>query len=278
MNDYLLAIILGVVEGLTEFIPVSSTAHLRIAQALLDVPLDNEFWKMFSVVIQLGAILAVVTYFAKRIHSLWHSNKKTTIFHKSLPIDPLASKIFLAFIVTAVPAFLLTKIIDKNLESLNVMGLSLIIGGIVMMIVDAKFLQAGIKDAEMISFKQAASVGAIQILSAVFPGVSRSMSTIVGGQVVGLSRSAALEFSFLLSVPTMFAATGYDLLKTWLNPNSTALQTTHDWMVVLVGGVVSYFVAWAVVAWLMSWVKKRGFMLFGIYRIVIGAIVLSQLR
>lgn len=278
MNDYVVAIILGVIEGLTEFIPVSSTAHLRIAQAWLDIPLDNEFWKMFSVVIQLGAILAVITYFSKQIQTLLRSKNKTIILSQSIPLEPLATKILLAFVITAVPSFLLSKIIDENLESLTVMGISLVIGGVFMVLIDTKFLSKSIKDINQISFRQASSIGAIQILSAVFPGVSRSMSTIVGGQIVGLSRSAALEFSFLLSIPTMFAATGYDLLKTWMNPESTALQSTHDWMVTLVGGTVSYFIALAVVAWLMNWVKKRGFVFFGLYRILIGAIVLSQLK
>ena len=98
------------------------------------------------------------------------------------------------------------------------------------------------------------------------------MSTSACGQLVGLSRAAALEFSFLISVPTMFAATGYDLLKTWLKPGSTALQTPHDWLVIAIGGIVSYLVAWAVVAWLINWDKIRGFMIFGLYRIIIGAI------
>lgn len=279
MNDYLLAIILGIVEGLTEFIPVSSTAHLRITQAILDVPLDNEFWKMFSVVIQLGAILSVVFYFSKRILNVMRSHRKTTLKlsnQKSwqLPFDPLCSKVLVSFIVTAVPAFLLSKIISDNLESLIVMGSSLILGGVVMIFIDTKPLKIVANDVEQINFRQAAAIGAIQILSAVFPGVSRSMSTIVGGQLVGLSRAAALEFSFLVSIPTMFAATGYDLLKSSLDPNINVLQTTHEWLVLFVGSLTSFFVAYAVVAWLMNWVRTHTFVFFGYYRIIIGAYVL----
>lgn len=268
MNDYLLSVLLGVIEGLTEFLPISSTAHLRIAEALLGLSLEDEFWKMFSVVIQLGAILAVVVYFWQRLLNFLRSFP--TAFKTSgegfwrHPVTLTA----IAFVTTAIPAFLLTKLIGQNLESLSIIGTSLAVGGIAMWVVDASFTQPRILRIEEMRPGQAVWIGAVQILSAVFPGTSRSMSTIASGQIAGLSREAALEFSFFLSIPTMAAATGYDLLKTILHgevsigPRESAL--------IAIGLVVSFAVALGVIAWFMSWVRRRGFAPFAMYRIVLG--------
>ena len=280
MHDYLISVILGIVEGLTEFLPVSSTAHLRITEALLHIDLEDAFWKMYTVVIQLGAILALPVYFGRRIMKFISTFPGGENGDRTLLNHPL-SLTMIAFVVTAVPSYLLSKQIGENLESLRIMGWSLIIGGIVMWVVDAMFRNPRVERLEDMNVPQAVWIGAVQILSAVFPGTSRSMSTIAAGQLAGLSRPAALEFSFFLSMPTMVVATGYDLLKAVLpgsDPADAALApsalTGHQWIVLAIGFVVSFIVALGVVAWFMNWVRARGFVPFAIYRIVAGIVLL----
>src|SRR5215831_17103216 len=277
MNDYLLSILLGIVEGLTEFLPVSSTGHLRIVEALFHLNLQDSFWKMYTIVIQLGAILALPVYFWNRILKFFSTFPKGERGDRNFLTHPL-SLTMIAFVVTAVPAWALTKVIGKNLESLWVISLSLLIGGIVMWIVDATFTRPRVTHMEEMSLPQAIWIGACQILSAVFPGTSRSMSTIAAGQIAGLSRSAALEFSFFLSMPTMAVAVLYDLYKTLTgkdgNPFAASSIDSHGWIVLAIGFVVSFIVAYGSVAWFMAWVRKRGFGPFAVYRIVVGIAVL----
>lgn len=284
MHDSLLSLLLGIIEGLTEFLPVSSTAHLRIAEALLGIDLGNGYWKMYSIVIQLGAILCLPIYFRSRITRFLSTFPRGERGDRTAMNHPL-TLVMIAFVCTAIPAFLLTKVIGKHLESLFIMGWSLLIGGIVMWIVDAMFgtprpgSRFQTERMEEMTTPQAVWIGICQIASAVFPGTSRSMSTIAGGQLVGMSRPAALEFSFFLSMPTMVAATGYDLLRT-LHPKHGAEPlgrmpvSGHEWIVLLIGFVVSFIVALAVVAWFMNWVRQRGFVPFAIYRIALGIVVL----
>jgi undecaprenyl-diphosphatase len=274
MYDYLLSVFLGVVEGLTEFLPVSSTAHLRICEVLLQIDLHDGFWKMYTIVIQLGAILALPVYFRERIAKFVLTFPRGERGNRTILTHPL-SLTLIAFVVTAVPAWLLTKQIGKNLENLWVMDFALLIGGIVMWIVDAVFTRPRTLHMEEMTLPQAVWIGAAQILSAVFPGTSRSMSTIAAGQVAGMSRPAALEFSFFLSMPTMFVATGYDFLKTVMPRHQEVniaplTMNPHEWIVLVIGFVVSFFVALAVVAWFMNWVRTRGFVPFAVYRIVLG--------
>ena len=281
MNDFLLSALLGVVEGVTEFLPVSSTAHLRITEALVGVDLGNGYWKMFTIVIQLGAIACLPIYFRARIAAFVASFVAAGREGKPLLRHPL-SLTLIAFVVTAVPSLLLVKVIGKNLESLVVMSCSLIVGGIVMWVVDALYarqrLRTRTEQMEQMGLGQAVWVGFCQIFSAVFPGVSRSMSTIAGGQLAGMTRASALEFSFFLSMPTMLAATGYDLLKTLRDAHRSPLGAVqvgaHGWMLLAIGFVVSFVVAYGVVAWFMSWVRTRGFVPFAVYRIAAGAAVL----
>jgi len=181
----------------------------------------------------------------------------------------------IAFVVTAVPAWVLTKQIGKNLENLWVMAWALFIGGIIMWVVDAVFTRPRVAHMEEMSLLQAVWIGAAQILSAIFPGTSRSMCTIAAGQVAGMSRPAALEFSFFLSMPTMFVATGYDFVKTVMPSHHEAnlappTMNGHEWIILAIGFVVSFFVALGVVAWFMHWVRARGFVPFALYRIVLG--------
>ena len=284
MNDYVLALLLGVVEGLTEFLPVSSTAHLRVTEALLGLDLADPFWKTFSIVIQLGAILCLPIYFRARLAGFLATFPRGAAGDRNALTHPLGLTL-LAFVTTAVPAFLLTKVIGKHLESLVVMGTSLVVGGVVMWVVDALagHRRAATDDMEKMSPGQAVWIGACQVLSAVFPGTSRSMSTITAGMLAGMTRPAALEFSFFLSIPTMVVATLYDLLKS-LRPHgeSGAIgampHTGHAWLVLVIGFVVSFVVAYGVVAWFMAWVRGRGFAPFAIYRIAVGAAVLWWIR
>ncbi len=281
MHDFLLSIFLGIVEGLTEFLPVSSTAHLRICEALLHVDLHDGFWKMYTIVIQLGAILALPVYFRERIVKFVRTFPEGERGDRTILTHPL-SLTLIAFVVTAVPAWALTKQIGKNLENLWVMALALLIGGIIMWVVDVVFTRPRIAHMEEMTLPQAVWIGAAQILSAIFPGTSRSMCTIAAGQVVGMSRPAALEFSFFLSMPTMMMATGYDFVKTVMpyhhELNIAPLKMNgHEWIVLTIGFVVSFFVALAVVAWFMHWVRARGFVPFALYRIVLGIGILILL-
>ena len=285
----MLSLVLGIVEGLTEFLPVSSTAHLRISEALLHVSLSSGYWKMYTIVIQLGAILCLPIYFRHRIAKFLSTFPRGERGDRTIFTHPL-SLTMIAFVVTAIPAFLLTKVIGEHLESLTIMGASLLIGGIVMWIVDAmkaRWESTGPEapgshihtwHMEDMGFLQSVWIGACQILSAVFPGTSRSMSTIAAGQVAAMSRASALEFSFFLSIPTMVVATGYDLLKSLRgrgdNPIGVSEIDSHGWVVLAIGFVVSFIVAYGSVAWFMAWVRKRGFTPFAIYRIVIGTAVL----
>jgi undecaprenyl-diphosphatase len=287
LNDYLLSVLLGIIEGLTEFLPVSSTAHLRIAEAFLGTDLANGYWKMFSIVIQLGAILCLPLYFWNRIVEFVRdfpqgSRGDRTVFNHPLTLTGIA------FLMTAIPAFLLTKTIGKHLESLHVMSVALIIGGIVMWVVDGVYERTGhqafargklTEDMEEMSIGQAIWIGLCQVLSAVFPGTSRSMSTITAGELAGMSRPAALEFSFFLSIPTMVVATVYDLWKSTHphhgEPSAIGAMPSdvHSWIVLAIGFVVSFIVAYGVVAWFMNWVRTRGFTIFAIYRILLGGFV-----
>ena len=281
MHDYLLSVFLGIVEGLTEFLPVSSTAHLRICEALLHIDLHDGFWKMYTIVIQLGAILALPVYFWHRILQFVRTFPRGERGNQTVFTNPL-SLTLIAFVVTAVPAWALTKQIGKNLENLWVMALALLIGGIVMWIVDVVFTHPRTMHMEEMTVPQAVWIGAAQILSAIFPGTSRSMSTIAAGQVAGLSRPAALEFSFFLSMPTMVVATGFDFLKTVMPRHHEAdiaplAMNPHEWIVLAIGFIVSFFVALAVVAWFMNWVRARGFVPFAVYRIILGVALLTLL-
>ena len=284
MNSYFMSVLLGIVEGLTEFLPVSSTAHLRIAEALLHIDLTDTYWKMYTIVIQLGAILALCLLFMGRIVEFLRTFPKGENGNKTVFNHPI-SLTLIAFFFTAAPSLLLTKLISKHLESLTVMAMALLIGGIVMWIVDAWSVRhdAGTADVEEMSIWQAVWIGLCQTLSAVFPGTSRSMSTIAAGQICGLTRQAALEFSFLISIPTMIAATGYDLFKEVFHHSHEVgaeivpplVMTSERWIVLAIGFVVSFIVALGVVEWFLQWVRKHGLVLFAIYRIALAVLLLT---
>ena len=284
MNVYIQSVLLGIVEGLTEFLPVSSTAHLRISEALMHIPLDDAYWKMYTIVIQAGAIFALLLLYLNRIVSFMHSFPRGESGDRTWLNHPI-SMTFFAFVCTSIPALLLKKWSDKNLGSITVIAIAMLAGGIVMWAVDAwsSRFEPTTTHVEEMGLGQAIWIGICQSLSAIFPGVSRSMSTIASGQLAGLDRPSALEFSFLLSIPTMLAATGYDLLKE-IHPSKAAvaagMASAHvvmdgqRWMVLAIGFVVSFIVALGVVEWFLAWVRKHGFAPFAVYRIVMGILLL----
>jgi undecaprenyl-diphosphatase len=247
------------------------------------IPLDDAYWKMYTIVIQLGAILALCLLFLDRIvdfirtYPTGDDGRHTWLDH---PITLTLA----AFVCTSVPALLLRKWSEKNLGSLTAMALAMLIGGIVMWVVDWRTsrYEAVVTDVEQMSLLQAVWIGLCQTLSAVFPGVSRSMSTIAAGQMAGLSRPAALEFSFLLSIPTMIAATCWDLIKEIHGGHvaSGAAIAAHvamdreKWFVLIIGTVISFIVAFAVVEWFLHWVRRHGFAIFAVYRILLGGALL----
>lgn len=297
MSPYILSILLGIVEGLTEFLPVSSTAHLRIAEALMKIPLgesacsvgntaclqDVAYWNMYTIVIQVGAIMALCLLFLERIVNFLRTFPRGENGESTWLNHPI-SLTLIAFACTSVPALLLRKWSEKNLDNLNAMAIALLVGGIVMWVIDSwsDRHDANTTHVEEMTLAQAIWIGLCQTLSAVFPGTSRSMSTIAAGQVVGLDRPTALEFSFLLSIPTMIAATGWDLIKE-VHPSKAAgatMATAHvvmnsqRWIVLIIGTVVSFIVALGVVEWFLHWVRKHGFTVFAIYRILLGGALL----
>ena len=278
MNPYIQSVLLGIVEGLTEFLPVSSTAHLRITEALMKIPLDDAYWSMYTIVIQLGAILALLLLFLSRIVNFMRTFPQGENRDRTWLNHPI-SLTLIAFAFTSAPALLLHKWSEKNLGSLKAIALALLIGGIAMWIIDAwsDRYEAGTNHVEEMTLPQAIWIGLCQTLSAVFPGTSRSMSTIAAGQLVGMDRPTALEFSFLLSIPTMIAATIWDLKKEVFPSHGVAahvVMTTDNWIVLAIGFVVSFIVALGVVEWFLFWVRKHGFTMFAIYRILLGGALL----
>ncbi len=285
MNVYIQSLLLGIVEGLTEFLPVSSTAHLRIAEAAMRIPLDDAYWKMYTIVIQAGAIFALVLLYLERIVAFIKSFPRGESGDRTWKNHPI-SLTLIAFFFTSIIALPLHKLSEKHLGSVAIMAWALLIGGIIMWVIDARAsrYEPNTLHVEEMSLGQAVWIGICQSLSAIFPGTSRSMATIAAGQMVGLDRPSALEFSFLLSIPTMIAATAWDLLKS-IHPGKSALaagavpiaevhMTSQNWVVLAIGFVVSFIVALGVVEWFLMWVRRHGFTVFAIYRIILGILLL----
>jgi undecaprenyl-diphosphatase len=231
----------------------------------------------------LGAIVALVLLFTGRILEFFRTFPQGENGDRTILTHPLTLTM-VAFVCTAVPSLLLIKVIGKHLESLRLMALALLIGGVVMWVVDALSVRRDLKtkDVEQMSLFQAVWIGLWEVTSAVFPGVSRSMSTIAAGQSVGMTRTAALEFSFLVSIPVMIAATGYEFFRT-VHPKNVPgeeamvplVMTAHGWIVLAIGFVVSFVVALGVVEWFLLWVRRHGFVVFAIYRIILGSLLLA---
>ena len=259
---YLQAFILGVVEGVTEFLPISSTGHMIIVDSFFPMA-DRDFAKLFEVVIQLGAILSVVVYFRKQLFpETWDRAGFQGIL-------PLWEKLVVAFLPAAVIRFFAHDFIEERLFNVPVVSAALVVWGVVLVLVDrdakkgAKFDSIG-----TITWNVALLIGFAQCLAMV-PGTSRSAATIVGAILLGCSRTCAAEFSFFLAIPTMLGASALSLLKGFGH------MTGEQWIALLIGFVTAFLVAWGVIAFFMDYIKKRDFKLFGWYRIVLGAILLA---
>lgn len=249
-------IILAIVEGITEFLPVSSTGHMIIAQKLLAIE-STEFVKAFTVNIQFGAILSVVVLYWKRFF-------QTLDFYW---------KLIIAVLPALVLGFLFSEKIDELLENVAVVAVMLVLGGVLMLFVDKWFNKPN-ADQEM-DWKRALKVGFFQCI-AMIPGVSRSMASIVGGMTTKLSRKNAAEFSFFLAVPTMAAASGYKLLKLFMDPAGKTLLS-DNLLTLLIGNVVAFIVAMAAIKFFIGYLTKYGFKAFGYYRIIVGVAILVLL-
>jgi len=250
------AIILAIIEGLTEFLPVSSTGHMIIASSLMGIQ-SNDFVKLFTVAIQLGTILSVVVLYFKR-------------FFRSIDFY---LKLFTAFIPAVIFGLLFSDLIDSLLESPLTVGISLFIGGIILLFVDKWFKNADLDDADKISYPTAFKIGLFQCI-AMIPGVSRSAASIIGGMSQKLTRKAAAEFSFFLAVPTMFAATAkklYDFYKDGHTISSNEIN------LLLIGNAVGFVVALIAIKSFIGYLSKNGFKVFGIYRIIVGVIIIVLL-
>lgn len=249
--DIIHAVILGIVEGITEFLPISSTGHLILASDLLNIE-KTDFLSSFEISIQLGAIMSVVFIYWRKIFN----NK---VLFKTVTVAFLPAVIFGLIFYKLIKTYLFGNLI--------VVLISLFIGGILLIIFEYFYKEksTAIDGAENISVKQALIIGLFQCLAMV-PGVSRAASTIIGGLIIGLKRKTIVEFSFLLAIPTMFAATGYDLLKTGFNFSSA------QWGIIAVGFITSFFVAWASIKWLLRFIQNHTFISFGIYRIAIAVL------
>jgi undecaprenyl-diphosphatase len=255
------AIILAIVEGLTEFLPVSSTGHMIISSSIMGIEKD-EFTKLFEVAIQSGAILSVIVLYWKKFFdfSKW--------------------QFYIKLLIAVIPALVLGKLfsekIDVLLESPQTVAVSLLIGGILFLFIDNSFKKGAIDDEKYISFLKAFIIGFWQCL-AMIPGVSRSAASIIGGMQQNLSRKAAAEFSFFLAVPTMAAATGYKVLKVY-KTHPEVLQSNHNLVLLAIGNIIAFIVAMLAIRFFIEFLQKHGFRLFGWYRIIAGILLLILLH
>ena len=271
--DILSSIIIAIVEGLTEFLPVSSTGHMIITEKLLGVPADD-FVKAFTVIIQFGAILSVVCLYWRRFFRLNHTPapEGASSLRRFLHKYDFYWKLLVAFIPAAVIGLAFGDVVDSLLENVVVVAVMLILGGIFMLFCDKIFNHGS--DDTVLTEKRALRIGLFQCI-AMIPGVSRSMATIVGGMSQRLTRRAAAEFSFFLAVPTMLAATGYEVLKLFLKGDAAVL--TGNVTTLIVGNVVAFVVALLAIKFFINFVTKYGFKAFGWYRIIVGSAILIML-
>ncbi|MFA5383477.1 MAG: undecaprenyl-diphosphate phosphatase [Eubacteriales bacterium] len=260
MSSHIIAVILGVVEGITEFLPISSTGHLLLVNRLLGF--TGSFANMFDIIIQLGAILSVVVYFWHRINPF--SSRKTDE-EKNETWD-LWRKTLVGVIPALIVGGTIGKLVEDALFNPLTVAIALVIGGIVLIIVENGARFSTINSISVLNYKTAIFIGLIQCL-AMIPGTSRSAATIIGAMLLGASRSVAAEFSFFLAIPTMVAASAYSFLK------ADASLSAAEWQILSIGFVVSFLVAWLVIAAFMNYIKKKDFKPFGYYRIIVGLAV-----
>jgi undecaprenyl-diphosphatase len=254
------AIILAIIEGFTEFLPISSTGHMIIGSSLMGIASDP-FTKMFTVAIQFGAILSVIVLYWKKFVPNKDDVRETSIFYL---------KLFVAFIPAAVLGFLLNDFIDELLERVDVVGYALVVGGVFFLFVDKIFQKNELNAEKDITYASALKIGFFQTLAMV-PGVSRSAATIIGGLSQGWTKKSAAEFSFFLAVPTMFAATLYKMFEFYMDGGSFG---ANEITLLVVGNVVAFIVAILAIKSFISFLTTNGFRLFGYYRIFVGVVIL----
>lgn len=267
MNPFLIVIILGIVEGMTEFLPVSSTGHMILVEKFIgNGNLSKNFMDSFLIIVQLGAILAVVIYFWKDL-TPFVEDKKALISRIRL-----WAKVIIGVLPAAIVGLLLDDYISAYfMDNVFVVATTLIFYGIILIVIEKYYKTSGkIDTLGKLSYKFAFIIGFFQCL-AMIPGTSRSGATIIGSLLLGLSRGVATEFSFFLAIPTMFGATLLKLIKNGLN------FTALEWQLIGVGSLVSFVVAYLVIRWFMGYIRKRDFIFFGVYRIILGILVLLVL-
>ncbi|WP_297406026.1 undecaprenyl-diphosphate phosphatase [uncultured Cetobacterium sp.] len=267
MNPFLLVIILGIVEGMTEFVPVSSTGHMILVERFINSPqVSKGFMDSFLVIIQFGAILSVVAYFWKDLTPFVKTKEE---FNKKLS---LWSKIIVGVLPAGVIGLLADDYISEFfMDNTTIVASMLILYGIIFILIERKNLKGNINSIKEISYKLALTIGFFQCL-AMIPGTSRSGATILGALLLGVSRGVAAEYSFFLAIPTMAGATLLKLLKNGLN------FTILEWQLLGIGSVVSFVVAYIVIKWFMGYIRQKTFKVFGIYRIILGILVLLLMK
>lgn len=268
MIEILKSILYGIVEGITEWLPISSTGHMILLEEIMPMNVSKSFWSMFLVVIQLGAILAVVVLYWNKIFP-FHKNKEGKyVSVKSIWI--LWSKILVATIPAAIIGLALDDWIDAHLYNGFVVAIMLILVGVAFIYIENrnKDMRPSVNSLSALSYKDALIIGLFQVVAAVLPGTSRSGATIVGGLMIGVSRAVAAEFTFFLAIPVMFGASLLKLVKFGL------AFSVLEFFILVIGMVVAFFVSIFVIRFLMSYIKKHDFKVFGWYRIVLGAFVL----
>ena len=255
--DYLQTIILSIVEGLTEFLPISSTAHMKIANPLIGVQ-SNDFTDLFEIVVQLAAILAIVVLYYKKFFDF----KKLDFYFK----------LVIAVIPALVGGYFLKKHIDASLANLTFIACVMIAGGVILLFIDNLFKNPQVDTEKKITFQQSFIIGCFQVLSIVFPGLSRSAATIVGGMTQKLTRRVAAEFSFFLAVPTMLAASAKSFLDVY--KKAPEVLNLDNLTKLGIGSMVAFIVALVAVKFFVTYLQKHGFKVFGYYRIALGIVVL----
>ena len=269
MIEILKAVLFGIVEGITEWLPISSTGHMILLNEFINLSVSDEFYKLFEVVIQLGAIMAVVVLYFKSIWPLKKEKEKIVLDKKKMN---LWGKILMACLPAAVIGLLFDDILDKYLYNGIVVSLALIIYGILFIVIESKNIgKRNVKSVDKITYKQAVEIGAFQLL-ALIPGTSRSGSTIIGGLLLGLERSVIAEFTFFLAIPVMAGASLLKLMKYFIKVGF--VFNGLEVAILVVATIVAFVVSMIVIRFFMNYIKKHDFKVFGYYRIVLGFIVL----
>jgi undecaprenyl-diphosphatase len=255
--------LLGVIQGITEFLPISSTGHMILVDEFIRI--DPAFQETFLVIVQLGSILAVLVYFHRKLFPM------AALRDEQLRQQTLS--LWLKTVVGVLPAIVVGGLWGSRIKALLYdsaigVGIALFLGGIALLWIESRRLTVKVSEMETLRYGHALAIGCIQCLAMV-PGVSRSASTILGALLLGTSRAVAVEYSFMLSIPTMFAATAYSILK------EGASLTGQQWLATAVGFMVAFLVSWAVIAFLMDYIRRRDFKVFGWYRIVLGIIIIA---